>query len=87
MASGSSGPQPCTGAACSAASATGNAAIAAAIRPSSSATHTTSQLATVPGSWNARVMVARARRLLPEKRSYMSGALSNNRPATAATSS
>ena len=69
------------------ASATGKAAIAAAMCPSSSASQTTSQLATVPGSSKARVSVARARRRPPEKRSYISGALSNNSPTTAATSS
>jgi hypothetical protein len=71
----------------SAASDTGNTLIAAAGRPSSSATKATSQLATLPGSLKARSSVASARSRPPEKRAYMSGALSNKSRATVATSS
>ena len=49
-----------------------------AMRPSSSATQTTSPLATLPGSAKRASSVASARSRPPEKRSYMSGALSNS---------
>src|SRR4051794_15045253 len=67
-------------------SSTGNAASAAATTPSSSATVTTSRLALLPGSANARWSTCRARAGPPAKRSYMPPALWYSRSATAAPS-
>src|SRR5829696_8474859 len=65
------------------ASSTGKAAIAAATRPSASATQTTSPLDALPGSASERSSRRSARSLPPAKRLYMSAALWWRRRAAA----